>query len=838
MRPLSRDDAHGRSGTSDPDGFSTFRLPAAPQMTYMLGDETTIGSSSQIPPAPQRRAKEQRVVQHIEHPEHSKPRVPTYHDFERNREFKARPSSSKGPVDALRHEDYDAARPISPFPRSTDTPSLSQPLTPALLGASGPASALSSMSSRRNSLCLSEDLLSFPPSIRGGDVAVEDDEDEEDEERAAAEPAGGEGDGYASCVASAMMDSGSAPQLVMPSIKMPSRRPFTDDGKRMGRLKVLIAGDSGVGKTSLIKAIVQSCEHIVHVDPITPSALLGASAMSRSAHSAVSGSPGGRKGRRQSTRGSLAGTSQITEIYASTKPYPEWWSEVDDFPALMRRKSLGDAVLDRNICFIDTPGYGSGSSSMDTITPVAQYIEAHLQRINSNFLTDSDLLNLLGGEGGVQVDAVFYLVSNRLRPVDIEYLRQLYPLTNIIILLAQTDLMSPDQVAASKSQIHSQLKEASIRLFSFSLPASADTDNQGVYAISSVAGPDHDTMDASLLMSPDYVQPLTPTELSTLVSDVFTPAGVARLRHAVARKYVQWRKPNSPNHTPSLFSNLSRPLSLSGDRALPLHLTNPFTPTTGGGGGGGGGGRSDILTPAATATGTGMGTPSASYALARLADHTQREERLAQVRLANWAADLQRSLAREREHYAALARRDRAVWLAERLGECVRDDAKGEGEGEVEDGALPVVVAAATAAAAADRHRHRSRGRAGRDVVRGRRHHHHHRHRARSDALAEQLGELGLECGLGHGYGHGHDQCRGQGGGGDGQSQRHRQDPLGLLEVADELRHRGLLALEVLGSIGVLGGLALWVTRHYLHVAQPLAGWLPGEWERAWYGVR
>jgi len=37
----------------------------------------------------------------------------------------------------------------------------------------------------------------------------------------------------------------SVPQLVMPSIKMPSRRPFTERGKGMGRLKVLIAGDSG-----------------------------------------------------------------------------------------------------------------------------------------------------------------------------------------------------------------------------------------------------------------------------------------------------------------------------------------------------------------------------------------------------------------------------------------------------------------------------------------------------------------------------------------------------------------------------------------------------------------
>lgn len=38
----------------------------------------------------------------------------------------------------------------------------------------------------------------------------------------------------------------SAPQLIMPSIKMPSRRPFTERGKSLGRLKVLIAGDSGM----------------------------------------------------------------------------------------------------------------------------------------------------------------------------------------------------------------------------------------------------------------------------------------------------------------------------------------------------------------------------------------------------------------------------------------------------------------------------------------------------------------------------------------------------------------------------------------------------------------
>lgn len=38
---------------------------------------------------------------------------------------------------------------------------------------------------------------------------------------------------------------GSAPQLVMPSIRMPSRRPFTERGKGIGKLKIMVAGVQG-----------------------------------------------------------------------------------------------------------------------------------------------------------------------------------------------------------------------------------------------------------------------------------------------------------------------------------------------------------------------------------------------------------------------------------------------------------------------------------------------------------------------------------------------------------------------------------------------------------------
>jgi hypothetical protein len=385
-----------------------------------------------------------------------------------------------------------------------------------------------------------------------------------------------------------------------------------------------------------------------------------------------------------------------------------------------------------------------------------------------------------------------------LRPVDIEYLQQLSSLTSIIILLAQTDLMSTEQITASKEQIHSQLKRANVRLFSFSSASPSDQDKQGIYAISSAAGSDHDTMDASLLMSPDYVQPLIPTELSTLVEQVFSPTGAAWLRHAAARKYISWRNANSPS-SPTASSSSTRPPSLSRNQTMPpsLSLSSsyafPHSIQTG---------QRNLLPPppipTTTGTGTamGMGTPSSnlssSYALARLADHAQREERLAQVRLANWAAELQRSLEREREEYARLARAERAVWLAERIGECVR-----EGVVDPSESGTGMVVAA-------------GRGRNG--------------SRGRSDDV--KVGRKGRRGYKGRG---GQEEERQTG-------CRHRQDPLGLLEVADELRHKGLIALEVIGGLGVLGGLALWVTRHYLHV-QGL-GWVIGEWERFWYGPR
>lgn len=249
-----------------------------------------------------------------------------------------------------------------------------------------------------------------------------------------------------------------------------------------------------------------------------------------------------------------------------------------------------------------------------------------------------------------------------LKPVDVEFMRRLSPFTNIIPVIAKADTLTLQQVTSLKLSILGDLRSNGVHPFLFGASSSdilrsAAFNSEGEmptvtapFAISSIVSSDSENMDASVLMSPEYIPPLIDTELKLLVDLVFDPENVAWLKHSTAKKWMQWRmnksaaqlittrqigSPGRPSTPPRSYSAQGTLVQFNRDRASS--------------------GAAD------------------SFTLARVADHTQREERLAQVRLSRWANDLQKSLAAERERYERLARGDRAVWLTERLGECISD---------------------------------------------------------------------------------------------------------------------------------------------------------------------
>ncbi|KAK2014675.1 hypothetical protein LZ32DRAFT_603074 [Colletotrichum eremochloae] len=675
MRPLPGSNAFaGNASSSDgtSDCLASASQSTATQMSFILTNESTIDSSltTQCPLA--LRVRDQR--KHTAHTILGDISTP-------NRELSTSPPSTVsrspsalGPRDTSAHR---SAPTTNTSPRISQTPPpllASQPMTPILYGVSGSCSAISSSSSRPNSLAgsLSEYQESFVMSAFGASELGQPQSASSGE---------------------------AAQQFIMPTINVPSRRPFTATGKSLGRLKILLAGRSGLGKTALIRAITQSCPHIVHVDPTMPVAMASAGLLP--ANTLPNDPP------------IVQGTFQITETFASTKPYPPWWKESVQASCVSRTGSADDTILDRNICLVDTPGYQETCRPVDTVNQVSQYVESHLQKNRLDGLEDSSVLKTISGSGGLLVDAVLYTIpSSGLTPTDFQYIRQLEPLTNVIPLLAHADALTPEQITSSKGRISQQLAEAGLRLFTFA-PATPDAHESEIYAISSELGSDHDVMDASLLMSSEYVQPLVPTDLPRLLESIFSVDGATWLRHAAATKLLGWR--------------LRRPKTSNGSAGLSLQ-TNGFTDRR-------------LLR-----TRTGSLAPLAMNCVPNYVGY---EEKFCRVQLTDWAADLQRSLANERAIREKRAREQADVWVRESR----RDRRSAMG---ITDGTAMALM--------------RTRGR--RDLGR---------------SLSSRRHSTGSDQ--------------------NWALVRH-QDPLGLLQLKADFRWQSWNTLEMVGGLGLIGGLA------------------------------
>lgn len=200
MRPVpasgSASAHHGRSDSLTPTA-------TIPQMTYFVGTEDSISDLGEM--------------------SFQMPRFPHKNEYE---------SSSRAGKSCHR-SNMSASTSISwPSPSLSsqpggDTPhDLSRPMTPVMLGTSGPESVISETSSPMSSpvASMSASRISSSLSLIGphqGGIGLYQHAN----------------DGLA---------GSHTPQLIMPSLTVPRRRPFSDTGKSLGKLKVLVTGPDGM----------------------------------------------------------------------------------------------------------------------------------------------------------------------------------------------------------------------------------------------------------------------------------------------------------------------------------------------------------------------------------------------------------------------------------------------------------------------------------------------------------------------------------------------------------------------------------------------------------------
>ena len=439
------------------------------------------------------------------------------------------------------------------------------------------------------------------------------------------------------------------PQLVMPSLAMPARRPFTEQGRYMGRARIMFVGPKGVGKTSLIQNLIRSCEHIIYVDPETKNS-------------------------------ESSSTKRITEILASTRCYPPWRIELDSRRTGLGTNSIGDGVLERNLTLIDTPGIENDND----VELVLRYLHSSLlHAADWKSLSDGELTNVLSGDGGTQIDAVIYVFDPALsagkEPLDLQLstshrqlLHYICKSTNFIPLIGRADSVSSDGLRNRKEQlshIFDTLGLESYRLTDLAPPDldSRPQDNCSTvepFAISSAQSDNTDVIDASILMSSQYIHPLVPSELDHVISSLFSPSNIARMKHFSAYKFISWRREKFTNnldvdglHPRRLTREaLHRTGTLKSDRILEepskvlvSHGSSSFYRST--------------SPSASNASGVSEDTTDPPLnAMARYNEHNRTFEPFRQFRLARWAQDLQRSLDKESRRYKELYHHGLAGW--------------------------------------------------------------------------------------------------------------------------------------------------------------------------------
>ncbi|KAG8627335.1 hypothetical protein KVT40_004818 [Elsinoe batatas] len=384
------------------------------------------------------------------------------------------------------------------------------------------------------------------------------------------------------------------PQLVMPSVAMPARRRFTERGKQLGRLRILIAGQTNTDKVDLLNNIVESCEHIVHTD----------------------------EPRTLSTKPS------IVEYKSSTKPQMPWMTESDGMASKLSESS--DSALDYNVSILLMESDNSGENTDVSTLPsvVSRYIEDRFSQLQCfQDLNELDTTSILTDGGGLHPDLVYYMLRDEPTQDEARDLVHLSDLANVTLVT------SSSKSAKDHEAIERQLDHAEAQCIN--PPSYASSTLQRCNRPFAISRQSSDS------------------DLATLTTSLFHPVTIQKLRYSSARRFLSWRKTHSVSSmaSPMLpnLSNLPSDLNLSA-LAPPTHTCSTVSSPSG------------VLVPHPDSsfyrstspalsghTIDSASRPNSTLALATLGEPMhQPHNDIKEVRLAQWALDLQKALEEDR----------------------------------------------------------------------------------------------------------------------------------------------------------------------------------------------
>lgn len=165
-------------------------------------------------------------------------------------------------------------------------------------------------------------------------------------------------------------------------------------------------------------------------------------------------------------KSTLINSMFLTDIYNDAHPGPSLrlkkTVQVETHRVLLKE----GAGVNLTLTIVDTPGFGDAVDNSNCWDPVLGYVEAQYEAFleaETKVVRDPDMADS-------RVHACLYFVApsgHGLKPLDIEFMKQLHDKTNIIPVIGKADTMTPEEVATFKSVIMEQIAAAKIKIYEF-----------------------------------------------------------------------------------------------------------------------------------------------------------------------------------------------------------------------------------------------------------------------------------------------------------------------------------------------------------------------------------
>jgi len=164
-------------------------------------------------------------------------------------------------------------------------------------------------------------------------------------------------------------------------------------------------------------------------------------------------------------KSTLVNSMFLTDIYSEAHPGPSQrlkkTVQVETSQVLLK-----EGGVNLTLTIVDTPGFGDAVDNSACWQPVLQYVEQQYEA----FLEAETKVARNPNMPDTRVHACLYFIApsgHGLKPLDIEFMKQLHDKSNIIPVIAKADTMTPEEVTHFKAVVMEQIVAAKIRVYEF-----------------------------------------------------------------------------------------------------------------------------------------------------------------------------------------------------------------------------------------------------------------------------------------------------------------------------------------------------------------------------------